>query len=95
MDINEIIWFEAIVEKLEQKHKIIPKELIEVLNNDPVIRYVEKGHRDNENLYSALGTSAAGRYIIIFFIYKHEKSIIIISARDMTKSERKRYEKHK
>ena len=34
----------------------------------------------------------SGRYLMVFFVYKTDKLALILSARDMTKSERKRYE---
>ncbi|CAD7783231.1 MAG: hypothetical protein KCCBMMGE_01757 [Candidatus Methanoperedenaceae archaeon GB37] len=55
MKIGEIIWLEDIVEKLEKKHSVRQNEVIEVLENKPKFRFVEKGHRKGENVYAALG----------------------------------------
>jgi uncharacterized DUF497 family protein len=44
-------------------------------------------------VYAALGQTENGRYLIVFFILKKDGRAIILSARDMTLSERKRYEK--
>lgn len=66
---------------------------MEVLSNKPHFRFIEKGHQKDENVYAAYGQTDAGRYIIVFFVYKKDRQIIIVSARDMTKSERKSYEK--
>ena len=55
MKIREIIWLEDIVEKLEKKHSVRQNEVIEVLENKPKFRFVEKGHRKCENVYAALG----------------------------------------
>ena len=55
MKIREIIWLEDIVEKLEKKHSVRQNEVIEVLENKPKFRFVEKGHRKGENVYAALG----------------------------------------
>ena len=49
--------------------------------------------KDGENVYSALGRTSGGRYLAVFFVYKVNKSALIISARSMTIKERKRYEK--
>ena len=92
MKINEIIWLEDIVEKLESKHNVRQSEVLNVLENKPKFRFVEKGHRKNENVYAALGQTYEGRYLIIFFVYKRNGQALIISARDMTKSERRFYE---
>jgi len=61
----------------------------------PKFRYVEKGHRKGDNVYSALGQSDSGRYIIVIFIYKYKNLALILSARDMDKKERRRYERKK
>jgi hypothetical protein len=52
---------------------------------------VEKGHRPGEDVYAALGRTEAGRYLVIFFVYKKDRRVLILSARDMTDSERRRY----
>ena len=69
----------------------LEREVIEVLENKPKFRFVEKGHRKGENVYAALGQTYEGRYLIVFFVYKRNGRALIISARDMTKSERKRF----
>jgi len=92
LKIKEIIWLEDIVEKLESKHNVRQSEVLDVLENKPKFRFVEKGHRKNENVYAALGQTYEGRYLIIFFVYKRNGQALIISARDMTKSERRLYE---
>lgn len=92
MKIEHIIWLEEIIEKLDRKHNVQQEEVREVLDNDPHFRFVENGHRPDENVYSALGQTDGGRYLIVFFVYKRDKSALILSARDMTQSERRRYE---
>lgn len=93
MKIVGLIWFDEIVEKLIRKHNVQQREVREVLSNKPHFRFVEKGHRLGENVYAAMGRTDSGRYLIVFFIYKVDKRALILSARDMTKTERKLYEK--
>lgn len=93
MKIEGLIWYGEIVEKLERKHGVKQNEALEVLKKRPQFRFVEKGHRPGENIYAALGRTNAGRYLIVFFVYKKNKSAIILSARDMTPAERRKYEK--
>lgn len=93
MRIEGVIWFDEIIEKLERKHNVQPREVIEVLANTHKFRFVEKGYRAGENVYAAMGQTYAGRYLIIFFIYKKDKRAFILSARNMTDSERRKYEK--
>ena len=44
-----------------------------------------------ENLYSAMGQTEEGRYVIAFFIHKQDGRALIISARSMDEAEKKRY----
>ena len=93
MKINDIIWLEDIVGKIVRKHNVREHEIIEIFQENPSFRLVEKGHRKGENLYAALGLTNSGRYLIVFFVYKTNKSALIVSARDMTKAERRKYER--
>ena len=92
MKIIGFIWHEKIIEKLEQKHNVRQYEVREVFENNPKFRYVEKGLQPDENVYAAFGRTISGRYLIIFFIYKTDKQALVVSARDMTRAERKKYE---
>lgn len=93
MHIAGIIWLRTIVDKLLSKHDVQREEVKEFFGNKPKFRLVEKGQRPGENLYSATGKTDAGRYLIVFFIYKKDQRALIISARDMTSSERKKHGK--
>jgi uncharacterized protein len=93
LKISGIIWLEEIVEKIERKHRVRQDEVREILSSSSHFRFVEKGHRRGENVYSALGQTNAGRYLIVFFVRKKTQQALIVSARDMTDSERRRYEK--
>ncbi|MBX7233643.1 MAG: hypothetical protein K1X65_04610 [Caldilineales bacterium] len=44
-------------------------------------------------MYTALGQTDTGRFLIVFFIFKPHRRALIISARDMDASERRRYER--
>jgi uncharacterized DUF497 family protein len=57
----------------------------------PRYRFVENGNVPGENLYSAMGQTEDGRYLIAFFIYKEDARALIISARNMDAAEKKRY----
>lgn len=93
MLIRGLIWYAEIVEKLETKHQVQQDEVREILKGSPRFRFVEKGHRPGENIYSASGQTESGRYLIAWFVYKKNKQVIILSARDMDSSERRAYEK--
>jgi uncharacterized DUF497 family protein len=81
------------IEKINAKHRVTQDEVREVLRSPAHFRFVEKGHRRGENVYAAMGQTSAGRYLIVFFVRKKTQQALIVSARDMTDSERKRYEK--
>jgi len=91
--IDDIIWFDRILEKLAWKHNVLPSEVEEVLSGDCKIFRKEKGKVEGEHLYNALGKTEAGRFLSVFFIRKLGNKALIITARDMNKSERKRYGK--
>lgn len=93
MQIEGFIWLERIVDKIEVKHGVQPSEAEEVFFNNARFRFVEKGHRKGDNIYSAAGQSDSGRYLIVFFIYKSPGLALVISARDMDGKERRRYER--
>lgn len=93
MKISGILWIEDIVEKLALKHRVEKFEVNEVLQKHPLFLFVEKGHRKDEYVYAALGQTEAGRYLIVYFVHKKGNEALILSARDMTTKERRRYEK--
>ena len=93
MKLSGIIWLEEIVEKIDRKHRVTQDEVRDVLKSSSHFRFVEKGHRRGENVYSAMGQTSAGRYLIVFFVRKKTRQALPVSARDMTRGERRRYEK--
>jgi len=95
MKLYEIIWKDQFVEKLEAKHGVYTEEVEQVLFSKPHIRRAKKGHVKGEGLYAAYGQTDSGRYLIVFFIHKENIAALPISARDMSDSERKYYERQK
>ncbi len=91
--IRGIIWLDSVIEKIGTKHRVSLEEVCQVLEGRVMFRFVEKGHRRGENVYAALGRTEAGRCLVVFFINKPDHRILILTARDMTVAERKRYEK--
>jgi uncharacterized DUF497 family protein len=89
--IDGFIWLEEIVEKIARKHGINVSEAEEVFQNTPKFRFIEKGYRESEDVYAALGRTDAGRYVIVFFVYKRDGRALPVSARDMSSSERRMY----
>lgn len=92
MYIDDFIWLPNIIEKLHVKHHVTQDEAEEVFFNRPEFRFVESGYTKGEDVYSTCGQTDDGRYLIVFFILKPANMALILSARDMDKKERKRYE---
>ena len=93
MYIDDFVWLTEIASKVATKHRVTPDEAEEVFFNNPRYRFVESGHRAGEDVYSAGGQTDAGRYLIVFFIYKGDNTALILSARDMDAAERKRHDR--
>jgi len=91
LKITGLLWLEDVVEKLARKHQVEIEEVEELFRGKPRFRFVERGHREGENVYAALGQTDAGRYLIVFFVWKADGYALPISARDMKPSERNIY----
>ncbi len=85
-----------IEDKIWRKHRVMGHEVRELFANRPAIKFREKGKVNaKEDLYTAWGQTSAGRYLIVFFIYKLTREALILSAREMIHKERKSYAKIK
>ena len=91
--VNEIIWKETFVEKIESKHHVTTFEVEEILYGRNKVYRVAKGDVRSEDIYLALGKTSAGRYLSVFFILKKNRHVLPISARDMDNKERRKYVK--
>lgn len=91
VEVREIIWLDTFVDKLWQKHHVGIDEVEHLLYGSPQVRKVARGDVAGEDVYAALGQTAAGRYLAVFFILKAAARALVISARDMTAKERRRY----
>jgi uncharacterized DUF497 family protein len=91
MKVTGIIWLRGVVDKLSWKHNVTTDEVEEIFNRSPRYRFIESGDVQGENLYAALGQTEAGRYLIVYFVHKKTGEALVISARDMTRKERKTY----
>ncbi len=69
------------------RHDVYPEEAEQVFYN--------KGHiRHGKGVYYALGVTDAGRYLFVVFVYRRGR-VRVISARTMTREERRIYERHR
>ena len=71
MRIKQVVWLRQFAEKVERKHHVSQDEVEQVFLNRPTFQFAELGDVPNEDLYRAIGQTDAGRYLIVFFVYKH------------------------
>ena len=84
-------WDEGNKDKSWIKHKVSNNECEEVFFNRPLIINFNKRHSEIVTRYYALGHTDLNRKLFIVFTIRG-KRIRVISARDMSKKERKIYE---
>jgi len=78
-------WDQGNIDKNIVKHDLYPLEIEEAFFNKP-----QKTLKGRDDRYYLFGKTDAGRYLFIVFIIK-EKTIRVISARNMTKEEKRQY----
>jgi len=91
MRITGIIWLRNIVDKLAWKHHVTTEEVEVVFSLSPKLRFIGTGDVEGEDLYAALGRTETGRYLIVYFVHKTTGEALVVSAREMTKKERRTY----
>jgi hypothetical protein len=84
-------WDEANVPKIWDKHRVSPMECEQVFFNHPLVAGHDERHSDTESRYYVLGQSDAGRRLFAVVTVR-EGLLRVISARDMSRKERKVYE---
>jgi uncharacterized DUF497 family protein len=91
LEISRVIWLEDIVEKLIWKHGVEELGIIEVLGNKPLFQRKEVGYKPGEDVYAAFGRTNCDRLLSVFFVYTQDVREIIVSARNMSEKERRKY----
>lgn len=91
LNISHIVWLEDIFDKLRWKHNVEETEVIEVLENSPSFVLKESGHVPGEDVFAAFGKTNQGRPLSVFFVYTRDERAVIVSARDMTEKEVRKY----
>ena len=84
-------WDTGKQDKSRGKHSVTPKESEEVFFHRPLLISPDPFHSEKEKRYFALGKTAQKRQLFLAFTYRGKK-IRIISARPMSRKERKSYE---
>ena len=90
MDIYDLVWNDDIIEHIA-KHDIIPEEVEEVCFGKPLVVKNKQTPKGLNPTYYALGRTESGRHLFVMFIYFKRGRAMVITARNMTKDERKYY----
>ncbi|MFH1038685.1 MAG: BrnT family toxin [PVC group bacterium] len=85
-------WDDGNLTKNWKKHDVTDGECEQIFFNQPLIVKREKKHSPLENRYYVLGRTDTERLLFMVFTVRKDK-IRLISARDMTRAEQKRYRK--
>ena len=83
-------WDQANIEKNWLTHKVTPCEAEEVFFNKPLLVADDPMHSTREKRYYVLGQTNQGRMLLAVFTLR-KKRVRVISARDMSRKERKIY----
>ena len=87
-------WDEGNARKSFDKHGVSQSEAEQVFFNEPFLAVEDVKHSRPEPRFHALGVTDSGRQLHITFTLREENTRIrVISARDMHRKERSRYEK--
>ena len=86
-------WDDGNARKSADKHGVSQAEAEQVFFNEPILLVDDPRHSRSEPRFHALGVTKAGRRLHVAFTLREEHSKIrVISARDMHRTERARYE---
>lgn len=83
-------WDEGNSNKNRQKHGVSDSDCEQIFFNDPLLAYRDSHHSDAEPRLYALGRTDSDRRLFIAFTIRNQK-IRVISARNMTHRELRRY----
>ena len=80
-------WDDDNIGHLLERHGVYPEEAEQIFYNN--------GHiRRGKDVYYAMGTTEHGRYLFVVFVYRRGR-VRVVSARTMTREERRIYERHR
>jgi hypothetical protein len=84
-------WDEGNLFKNGEKHRVSASECEQVFFNRPLVTSPDAEHSSEEVRYYALGQSDSGRHLFVVFAVRNNL-FRIVSARDMSRKERKVYQ---
>jgi hypothetical protein len=86
-------WDKHNAEKIWLRYRIVPSECEEIFFNRPLVVADDERHSEEENRFYALGHTDAGRMLFVVFTVRRNL-VRVISARNMSRKERKVYQSH-
>ena len=86
-------WNQHNAKKNWEKHKVTPAECEQIFFNKPLIIADDVKHSQSERRFYALGKTDLHRSLFIVFTVRRNL-IRVISARDMSKKEKRSYEEY-
>ena len=93
-NINGFDWDEGNIDKNEITHSVRWTECEQIFFNTPLLVLKAGKHPSSEKRYYAFGKTDEGRLLTVVFTVRDNK-IRVISARNMSEKERRRYGKEK
>ena len=88
-------WDSGNARKSVAKHAVSQSEAEPIFFNEPLLMVPDQKHSDIEHRIHALGQTDDGRPLhITFTLRDKETKIRVISARDMSRNERRHYDQH-
>jgi len=90
LQLESFEWDKWNVEKNVIKHKVTPDECEGLFFNNPLLEEIPTTKEQREHRYYALGITDKGRKLTLIFTIRR-KRIRVISARDMSRKERRHY----
>ena len=85
-------WDAGNADKNWQRHQVGAAECEQVFFNQPLVAETDYAHSTDEIRHYALGRTDAGRRLFVVFIVRGSL-VRVISARDMSRRERKEYDR--
>lgn len=86
-------WDAGNARKSQRKHAVSQAEVEQIFFNDPLLVVDDPAHSAAEQRLHALGKTDTGRFLHATFTVRREGTRLrVISVRDMSRKERKRYE---
>jgi hypothetical protein len=84
-------WDAGNAAKIWERHEVAPGEAEQVFFNRPLVAAVDTKHSGAEARFLALGQTDTGRRLLVVFTFRR-RLIRVVSARDMSRRERREYE---